>query len=189
VPRCDDRFATFVVDGGYFDNTGASPLLELWWRLEPSVDRWNASHPERCVVPLFLHIDNHAREPARQEPRGRPLEVLVPPAAAGSSRSGHESNVRQAAALEFRGAFGPYRQATAIRDGDRRRVPVIRHAYVYPRVQPGTDAPLGWALSRASMTSLTGQLGGENEAVLANVRRWFSPTLRCSPSARPGARR
>jgi hypothetical protein len=52
---------------------------------------------------------------------------------------------------------------------------------VYLRAHPGTEAPLGWVLSGASMHDLRTQLlAPANLAEIAKVRRWLSPTLRCA---------
>jgi hypothetical protein len=54
-----------------------------------------------------------------------------------------------------------------------------RHVELRPRAHPGTQAPLGWALSEPSRRSLREQLAEGNAKGLENVGRWFSDTVRC----------
>lgn len=175
VQICGTEHAVFVVDGGYYDNTGASALLELWETLRPLVDEYNSrSNLAFCVVPTFLHLDNHVRTPPQSDPHSRPLELNAPLTAANKIRSGHDGDFRQAAATAFHGPFGPFEHA---REGGEE---VPRYAYVYPRAEPGADAPLGWALSSSSTDALVHQLAGKNTDVLEDVRRWFSSDLTCA---------
>ena len=98
LPKCDGSTAANLVDGGYFDTSGASPVVELWDRLRPLVDAQNA-RKGTCVVPVFLQIDNHyAGEPSAGG-RTRPWESSVPLQALGGSRNAREANARQAAGL------------------------------------------------------------------------------------------
>jgi hypothetical protein len=176
IHRCGQpSHAVATVDGGYYDNSGASPLVELWNRLEPAVAKLNRESEGACVVPVYLQIDNHYKG-SPTSPGGRAVpELLVPPLAAIATRDSHENDGRQAAAIEFSQA----RQFAAFDSDDG--PPVPRYAHVYPRAHPGTEAPLGWVLSDASMEDLTAQLRGPgNAAEIAKVRRWLSPGLRCA---------
>jgi hypothetical protein len=176
IPRCGTRFAVWTVDGGYFDTSAASPAVELWTKLEPIVERRNRRGGP-CIVPVFLQIDNHYTEP-RGSKRRRTSELQAPLQAVRAAHDAREHDARQAAALAFQGRFDPFAGATAVQDG--RRQPVVRYVHVYPRSHPGTEAPLGWALSQASMNDLKAQLaGGPNGDAMAQIRSWFSPTLRC----------
>jgi hypothetical protein len=48
-----------------------------------------------------------------------------------------------------------------------------RYAHVYPRVHPGTRAPLGWTLSEASTEELRRQLHEANAPAVATARSWL----------------
>lgn len=173
VERCNTDFATFVVDGGYFDTSASSPIQELWSRLEPLVEAHNAGDDARCVVPFLLQLDNHYKEPRNPGASGRPWEAVVPLAAVRAARDARENGARQAAALSFSAD-----RVGGVQASDGEVIP--RYAQLFPRSHPGTSAPLGWALSQASMDDLTVQLGGpDNADELGTIRRWFSPQLSC----------
>jgi hypothetical protein len=172
----------FGVDGGYFDNTAASPLMEMWDSLEPMVDEFNRRHPGRCVVPVLLQLDNAYVDPQPPEAPKRPWELAAPLQTFGATRGGREAETRQAAAVRFaRSAFGSVDEAH-LKDGSV----VSRYAQLYPVRHPGTTAPLGWTLSEPSMTSLRKQIyGGDNEGELTKVSRWFDTDLRCAEARLP----
>lgn len=181
VAHCDNPdIAIFVVDGGYFDTSAASPIVELWAELEPHVDEFNRTTTSHCVVPFFLQIDNHYKETRSPAEIKRPSELGVPLTAVRAARDARENDARQTAALEFDGAFGPY--AAAALGADQ----VKRYAHLYPRAHAGTKAPLGWALSEASMDDLRTQLVERlaNTLELDEIQKWFDPQLRCVADAR-----
>ena len=179
VAHCNNPdIAIFVVDGGYFDTSAASPIVELWAELEPHVDRFNRETPAQCVVPFFLQIDNHYKETKSLAEIRRPSELTVPITAVRQARDARENDARQTAALEFDGPFGPYQEAQLAGST------VKRYAHVYPRAHPGTSAPLGWTLSEASIKDLRAQLVERlaNTLELAEIKKWFDPGLRCVAS-------
>jgi hypothetical protein len=179
VPHCKNpKLATFVVDGGYFDTSASSPIVELWTKLERLVSNYNRKRTGYCVVPLMLQIDNHYTEPRGIEKTNRSPELLVPLEAVKAARDARENGARQTAALAFDGAFGPWKRITIATAAGPQEVD--RYAHIYPRAHPGTAAPLGWALSEAAMDDLTDQLHGDaNQQELAKVASWFDPRLRC----------
>jgi hypothetical protein len=178
VPHCRNRdLATFVVDGGYFDTSASSAIVELWTKLEPLVSSFNRSTTTQCVVPAMIQIDNHYTEPKGVKKTTRPPELLVPVDAVQAARNARENDARQTAALAFDGAFGPYARITF--KGNE----IDRYAHVYPRARPGTPAPLGWALSNEAMKDLTDQLGGPaNKHELTKIANWLDPNLQCEPA-------
>jgi hypothetical protein len=152
-----------VVDGGYFDTSGASPLVELWGNLAHDIDEANVR--ERCIAPFFLQIDTGYADPVKSGDRS-PQEILVPPTAVRRARDAREHNARQAAALLFTGA---------LEIGPRVR---NRYAHIYPRAHPGVRAPLGWTLSDAAQDELDEQLRN-NEEEIRKVRKWLSNDAEC----------
>ena len=174
VVRCGTEFATYVVDGGYFDTSAASPLQELWSRLEPLVARQNAAAAGPCVVPVLLQLDNHYKEPRNSGATGRPWESGVPLQTVRAARDARENGARQAAALLFSTEIAAGVSASA------GGAPLVRYAHLFPRAHPGTSAPLGWTLSQASMDDLTNQLRERaNANELGKIRRWFASDLTC----------
>jgi len=175
IPRCGTSFAVYSVDGGYFDTSAASTVQELWTHLEPLVAEHNARGAVPCIVPVFLQVDNHYKETRNAGATGRPSEAAVPLRAVRAARDARENDARQATAL----LFSEPRAAGVAASVDG--VPLVRFAHLFPRAHPGTSAPLGWALSQASMDDLTEQLQEPaNKAALREIRRWFSPDLACS---------
>lgn len=172
IEKCGRGRAINIVDGGYFDTSGASPLVELWSELEQQVEEHNAIPGNRCIVPLFIQIDTGYADPVRG--RGRaPLEWGVPVRAVRSARDAREANARQAAALAFSGPIPG-------RKGDDANL-VDRFAHIYPRAHPGSKAPLGWTLSSTAREDLKRQLY-RNAAEIKKVRGWLSGDLRCPPA-------
>lgn len=175
VTRCGTGFATYVVDGGYFDTSAASPLQELWSRLEPLVARQNTLPAGPCVVPVLLQLDNHYKEPRNAGATGRPWESGVPLQTVRAARDARENGARQAAALLFSTDVAAGVAASA------GGAPLVRYAHLFPRAHPGTAAPLGWTLSQASMDDLTNQLRERaNANELGKIRRWFAADLTCA---------
>jgi hypothetical protein len=154
----------YVVDGGYLDTSGASPVLELMTDLGPLVERWNANkaHAGRCVVPVMIQIDNGFS--AAKTP-GRPGELLVPPKTVLAARGAREAEARIGGALAFSGARGA----------------PDRWAHFVNQAHPGPKAPLGWAQSRVSEDELVRQLA-QNGAAFDKVARWLQPGGLTCPS-------
>jgi len=172
IEKCKRGRAINIVDGGYFDTSGASPVVELWSELEQHVEEHNATPGNRCIVPLYIQIDTGYADPVRG--RGRaPLEWGVPVRTVRSARDAREANARQAAALAFSGPIPG-------RKGDEANL-VDRFAHIYPRAHPGSKAPLGWTLSSTAREDLKRQLY-RNAAEIKKVRGWLSGGLRCPPA-------
>jgi hypothetical protein len=170
-----------IVDGGYFDNSAASPVQELWARLAPLVDDFNRRSAGSCVVPVMLQIDN-AYVSTAPPPDATPRALVAPLTALANARSARETGAEQATAI----SFGQPR----LEDGSRpeaRPAPgsgaraLDRYVQIFPRVQPGAQAPLGWTLSKPSRESLSAQVESKpNRDALSQVQRWFDRSLRCT---------
>jgi hypothetical protein len=185
--QCGEH-ASFVVDGGYFDNSGLSPILELWNALLPLVADENRrrSTSKPCIVPLLVHIDNHYADVGGPAANTRPQEVAVPLQTLLSTRNGHDQDARIEAMLSFSKRIAPdLGVVETARDGSVGRADRI--ANLYPRAHPGTEPPLGWTMSDISRNDLVKQLHNKSVAYeLEKARRWFKPgVLRCKP--RPAA--
>ena len=159
--------SSYVVDGGYYDNTGASTISELWTKLQTMVATTNhAAGNGPCIVPYLIEIDNHYGPPSPPT-SARPNEVTVPTTTLNTVRDGHEADWLLGLANQF----------------GKSRVAVI-----YPRSHPGAEAPLG-TLSRTTEKDLEDQLKNEQvEQELETARGFFTPALRAAPT-RPVGRR
>ncbi|MGH2922246.1 MAG: patatin-like phospholipase family protein [Gaiellaceae bacterium] len=72
IEKCGRDHAINLVDGGYFDTSGASPLVELSSELEQQVEEHNATPGNRCIVPVYIQIDTGYADPARAAGRRPP---------------------------------------------------------------------------------------------------------------------
>jgi len=175
LEKCGGGSPVNVVDGGYFENSATSTIVEVWDSLRGTIARHNANPNLTCVVPVLLEIDNHYASAPGPAAAGRPWESNVPLQTLGAGRDARDAQARQAAAL----AFG---QASF--DGVQARVgngteAVDRIAHIFPRAHPGTEAPLGWTLSKAAEDDLDTRLAADNADELQKIRDWFAPNLVC----------
>jgi hypothetical protein len=179
---CDSKASTLVpanvVDGGYFDTSAASTVVELWDHLQPEVARFNMDTKEEwCLVPLLIELDNHyAGFPAASARKA--WETNAPLATVQAARNAREANARQAAALAFAGSLGATQEAVLV-EHERQPSALLRFAELRPAAHPGTEAPLGWALSQASIDDLRNELTGSsparNPAVVNQIHQWLKP--------------
>ncbi len=143
-----------VVDGGYGENTGAGSVLELWDSIRPLVDQYNGDPGHgACIVPALLQIQS-GYGPSADVPSTSQDELVVPPKGLVKAPNGFtvwQRNAAQLAVLDplpFTGsATQPARQGM--------------YALVYPYAHPGTEAPLGWTLSRQAREDLRAQLSAQ----------------------------
>lgn len=159
-----DREAN-VVDGGYFDTSGASPIVELMATLETLAANEMRSSGS-CYMPVLLQLDNSYAGGAGATKGSRPWEALAPALTLAGARDARENNARQLAALLFstRRAFGSDWSS------------IDRYAHLYPRSHPGSSAPLGWILSAATRDDLRNELlSRENSSEIDKVRKWLTP--------------
>lgn len=159
----------YVVDGGYLDTSGASPIGELMTRLQPLVDLWNRNHRRvgGCIVPVMIQVDNGF--PAAARAPGRPGELTVPLTTLFATRGAREAEARIGEAESFSALGGA--------QGDR-------WAHFVNETHAGPKAPLGWTQSRFSEDELTRQLHAkQNKDALEKVRGWFAGRgLSCAPA-------
>lgn len=148
-----EAVSTYVVDGGYYENSGLLTLLQLWDGLDDEVAEYNAGDPANPVEPWFVLVDNHYRATAKKVPPGSPMELLVP-------LEGSRQKVLTQTMLE---------QAAIWEMGEGGGEP--RYVYLAPTVRPGVEAPLGWVLSSASRTDLDVQLEAQIEEPSSSLER------------------
>jgi len=182
--RCTDEDkgnkVTYVVDGGYLETSGASPIVELFDKLDPVIRGYNRrAGAQACVIPLMIQIDNGYEDDAAPRARKRPTELFVPPLTLVATRGARAAQAKAQAALLF---DRPFQGATL--DG----APLAdRYTHFVIQTHAGARAPLGWALSATARQALRDQLTQpKNAAALRDVRRWIRPgALDCTTTASP----
>ncbi len=128
---------TYVLDGGYYENSGLLTLLQLWEGVEPAVERHNATAGAVRVQPWVVVLDNHYRGRAAPAPVKRTPELRMPLVGNGNAKQTiSTAALEQVAASEMGGCF--------------------RH--VAPDAKPDVAAPLGWVLSAITRRQLDEQL-------------------------------
>jgi hypothetical protein len=134
---------TYAVDGGYRDTSAASTIVELWPHLLERLAHPEADFPVRgLLLPIFIQIDNGYDEASVPIEDSRPNELLVPVQGREAAGGGIANASKQAAERTF-GCF-------------------VR---ITTRAHPGSQAPLGWVLSRSSEASLRAQLSVNGAAI------------------------
>ena len=165
---------SYVVDGGYLDNSGAASLVELWAEVSTYVDRHNATDGAVCIVPVFIQIDNGYEFDSGTSP-GRPSELTLPLSTVFAGRGSRESEAKQVAASIFTSPAFSGNRVASVGEGEATE-PIVRWDRIVPEAHPGVQAPLGWALSAAARQDLDDQLGDDDFDV---IDRWLDPALRC----------
>jgi hypothetical protein len=168
--------ATFVIDGGYFDNSGARVLVDMWRNLEPRVAAINADEARSCVVPVFVQLDNDGDTEPSPGPDPRPKELTIPAAAILAGIGSHETSARAVAAATFD------RPAVLAGRDVRAGVTPVEHFWIRlaPRAHPGPSPPLGWALSDTSFEDMRTELAADyNQGALGALAQLMSGNLTC----------
>lgn len=153
---------THVVDGGYFENSGATTALQWWAQIEDWVYDLNLKRRRErgreAIKPFFIYIDNAAPDvtraqaamngprPRRMETRaGMPLlpETTAPGNALLAAREAHAVEAKTRARHEFV-------EFVSLDTGVLRKPDVA----VSPEEERLNAAPLGWVLSRSAQQIL-----------------------------------
>jgi hypothetical protein len=165
---------TFVVDGGYLDNSAADTAVDLWSALAPLVARHNQDRAAPAfIVPVFIQIDNGYAEPAGPGTVPRKPQLVAPIFAANATRNARQADARQGAQVVFGKPF-KIGEKTVGFGGETTRY--VRFSLL---AHPGARAPTGWTLSDTSFEDLIAQFRRSNpegnaNTPLARVRRWFT---------------
>jgi hypothetical protein len=165
APDGTRNIATYLVDGGYVDSSGASPLAELL----PSIAAWTQEKNRTemrttpCVQPVVIQIDNGYADITYRD-TSRPQELLAPLLGYASAGGGRADAARQELAILSRQLLDV--------GCNNHELPTYLH--VYPEAHPGVEAPLGWALSLTAQRDLEAQLYTENNRdVILAVKSWL----------------
>jgi hypothetical protein len=159
LERCGESGArTYVVDGGYLDNSGSMSATDLYLQTMPLIDMHNElvdqcasksgctgfpadQRPVRHVRPLFVQIDNGYSSVAPVGDTSRPHELGVPPRTRLAVAGSVEQTARQRSYEVFSDVAGQNRFL---------RVANAPH--------PGVQASLGWVLSASAREDLCREL-------------------------------
>jgi hypothetical protein len=177
-----------LVDGGYFDNSGAVTMQEIFAAIEHAVSTAPDGSPARRVWPIVIHISNEpASDPPRRAPSGfferHPFapELLSPVRAMFATRSARGFQARDHLIYDICGyALPPPALATGRLAGNDCTPEALDVAgatsAALPRAAPAVPTtasglslhfrlyegnaplPLGWALSSVSRTVIDRQL-------------------------------
>jgi hypothetical protein len=173
---------TYVVDGGYYENSGLLTLLEIWGALEPMVRAYNqAAGAGSPIAPWIVVADNHYRSDAQSSTSRRPRELAVPFfAVANDSKILSQSALEQMAVSSLTRPVPsfcpPDNNAESTRHPTfcapdsggaqtltKRRATENCLVVISPSRKPSVSAPLGWVLSQISRADLQAQLGARIE--------------------------
>lgn len=159
LERCGERGArTYVVDGGYLDNSGSMSATDLYLQTMPLIDMHNKlvdkcasksgcpqfradQRPVRHVRPVFVQIDNGYSSIAAAGDASRPHELGVPPRTRLAVGGSVEQTARQRSYEVFSNVFG--------------KNALLRVANA---PHPGVQAPTGWVLSASAREDLCQEL-------------------------------
>ena len=171
---------TYVVDGGYVENTGLLTLLQTWDGLADRVTACNnaagraldrsdgdsstSPAPAGCPVgadgqplvvePWIVLLENHYRTFRAPVAASRPHELWIPPTTLGKRKTTLTTEpLEQAAAIvaSRRYGYGVYACNRFVR--------------IAPEVQAAVEAPLGWVLAQSTRDSMVADI---QEAIDAN---------------------
>ena len=177
------------VDGGYFENSGATTALELLQMAEPLLA---AVEPAEIIVPVVILISNAPRPPlpagglppkaVSDEPRppsrekistasSTAIDLLAPPEALLHTRDAR-GDLALAAIRQF--------QAQAVRLPQDHPATQLPRVIEFSLLERGIPLPLGWSLSKAAADEMRGQIDEEargdagNGAAIRSVLAWLA---------------
>jgi hypothetical protein len=171
---------THVVDGGYFENSGAATALQWWAQLEDDVIDFNTEAKKKAPRPalirdVFIYIDNSAPdvaragatgtgpEPRRMEFRERTPrllpEISAPIDALLAARGAHAVEAKARARQSFDPDF------IAFDTNVLRRPPAATTQQTRKAAERLNKAPLGWVLSRSAQQILDRELCRNDDSI------------------------
>lgn len=163
-----------LVDGGYTENTGLGTVVDLAPRWHTAVREHNTrqlAQPEpEMVVPLVVYLDNGGGSDLAAPSRDLTNELLVPPVGnqrAGFAQADTPALLQRAAALtEPDRLWSTDEESADLADAVADEIDLVRPrgvVVVHQSTFPAVTAPLGWVLSRDSMTSMDRALARQLE--------------------------
>jgi hypothetical protein len=158
-----------VVDGGYFENSGAATALEVLYEVEDAIDHEKWPEP---VLPIVIEIRNG---PTQENPDTRKKEPVDAPkdAAPESKKGGNGAKKTKPHLLgeirapidtlahtrEARGTFSQEAiEGEQLFWAQEHSVPTVKNRLLFGLHDSGVPLPLGWMLSGGAATEMRKQL-------------------------------
>jgi hypothetical protein len=170
---------TRIVDGGYFENSGATTLLDLMDAIRRHIDANKAGNPAWNQVRIHLVlIDNNPLPPppAPPEPGHTPAPDPAPRRFAAELMSPLD------ALMATRDARGSYAQCEAVvltGSGDNPNpVSPVGQTFQFNLAQRDITLPLGWSLSGQAVTEMNAQLATTGSATCEQIVSELPPAPR-----------
>ena len=159
---------TRIVDGGYFENSGATTLLDLLMAVQGHIRQGNDPEWKRVQVILIM-IDNSPLPSQIIDPAPRRFapELLSPLDALMKTRDARGSYA-QCEAAELSGTLGGPAPATPV----PRKEPVT---YQFNLAQRDALLPLGWTLSGRAVGEMNEQLATTGSNTCEQIVTWLPP--------------
>jgi len=152
------RPAAYIVDGGYFENSGGTSAAEILAAAKPNPE-------DGTIVPIVIHISN--------DPEPESAETNV------SNNAASEALTPIVTLLNSRTAHGVYATEALRRDVESRHGSFIS----FKLYQRGVPLPLGWALSSSATGEMQLQLAKYFRCDAENaqrIREWLGePAIPC----------
>lgn len=148
---------TFVVDGGYYENSGLLSLLGVWDDLESSITAYNAAASqsgEPTVEPWIVIASNHYTSNVEAPPPGRPFELVLPLTTFFAVRDAYGQATFEQLAVDEMSSFAASPCGAASSDGGTCPEMDSTVVSIAPSQRPTIAAPLGWVLSEITRDDL-----------------------------------
>lgn len=182
-----------VVDGGYFENSGAATALEIVYVLEEVIK----NHPEwkERLVPVLIEIRNGPTSEPPPEPEGDAKAVAttaVPPKLYRHPELLSEVFDPLVTMLNTRDARGSFSQKTIETEQTTQKdAPLKTLLYKFGLYKSKVPLPLGWMLSGGAAREMQFQLHDPkltNQGTLDEITGTLLPTAAAgTPTPTPGA--
>ena len=148
---------TFVVDGGYYENSGLLSLLGIWDDLAPSLAAYNADAAASnapYVEPWIVIVSNSYSSLVLVPPPSRPPELLLPITTFLAARDAYGQATFEQLAVDEVNAFAsnPCGNRTPCFTAKSKVLSIA------PTQRPTVAAPLGWVLSKVTRADLDDNL-------------------------------
>ena len=165
----------YIVDGGYYDNSGASTNLAIYRSMYNWIKKYNEYYHTKemkekgvkvpRIIPVYIQIDNTYKPLARTFKKHKPiLQILAPLQTFYMGQQYQMNNAIERARKEFVDFLE--REKGEEFDG--------RFFYFNTFNLPGAEAPLGWILSGSSQKHLDVMMSiGDNKGYEKGFRNFY----------------
>jgi hypothetical protein len=151
-----------VVDGGYFENSGAATALEVLYEVEGAIQTEQKEHPGEIVVPVVIEIRNG---PTKEK---ADAQAQSTPAPSEQREFLSEALAPVSTLLNTRDARGTFSQAAikSEQDSTDPQPPLLPNWHLIGLHESKVPLPLGWMLSGDAANEMRRQLD-ENDDIQA----------------------